>query len=181
MDKKHQVLSQYFGYASFRSGQEELIDAQLAGRDAFGVMPTGGGKSLCYQIPALLLEGITLVVCPLISLMKDQVAALKKVGVPAAYINSSLSAGQIRMVYRNLLAQRYKIVYIAPERLLTEEFLWTVQQCRVSLLAVDEAHCISQWGAGFSPQLSENCGIFKSPGSPASGVGVHRHGNAPCP
>ena len=118
MERKYQILNQYFGYSSFRSGQEELIDAQMAGRDAVGIMPTGGGKSLCYQIPALLSDGITLVVSPLISLMKDQVAALKKAGIPAAYINSSLSIDQIRTVYKNLVANKYKIVYIAPERLL---------------------------------------------------------------
>ena len=112
MDQKYEVLSKYFGYSSFRNGQELLIDKQLAGRDVFGVMPTGGGKSLCYQIPALMMDGITLVVSPLISLMKDQVMALKNSGVAAAYINSSLTQEQIHLVYRNMIYGQYKIIYI---------------------------------------------------------------------
>ena len=105
MDRKHAILKRYFGYDSFRGGQEALIDAQISGRDVFGVMPTGGGKSLCYQIPALMLEGVTLVISPLISLMQDQVLALKNAGIPAAYINSSLSPEQLWLVYRNLRDQ----------------------------------------------------------------------------
>ena len=145
MADPHSILKKVFGYDSFRPGQEDIVRRLLAGQDVLAVMPTGAGKSICYQVPALLLPGITIVVSPLVSLMKDQVNALVQSGVRAAYLNSSLTEGQTAKAIANAMEGVYKIIYVAPERLLTDGFCSLAQELEIPLVAVDEAHCISQW------------------------------------
>ena len=137
------ILKKYYGYDSFRPGQKEMIDMILAGRDVLGIMPTGGGKSICYQVPALLMDGVTIVISPLISLMKDQVDTLKEYGIAAELINSTLSMREFREIISQAREGAYKLLYVAPERLETDSFISLIEEVPISMVAIDEAHYIA--------------------------------------
>ena len=180
MESPHSILKKVFGYDSFRPGQEEIVSRLLAGQDVLAVMPTGAGKSICYQVPALLLPGITIVVSPLVSLMKDQVGALVQAGVAAAFLNNSLTDNQKALMLRRAREGWYKIIYVAPERLEMPGFQRFAQEREISMVTVDEAHCISQWGQDFRPSyLRIKAFVDSLPKRPVVGsLYGHRHG--PC-
>ena len=160
IEQAQALLIKHFGYTSFRKGQEEIIKHILNMEDCLGIMPTGAGKSICYQIPAMLFDGVTIVVSPLISLMKDQVDSLNQVGIPSTYLNSSLSNIEYSQTIHNILYNVYKIIYVAPERLVDENFYNVLKKLNVSMFAIDEAHCVSRWGHDFRPSYTEIANVI---------------------
>ena len=161
MPENHRCLQENFAFTTFRPGQEAVIDCLVAGRSALAIFPTGGGKSLCYQLPALLLDGLTLVISPLIALMKDQVDALRGRGIMAARLDSSIGPAEVQTIYSQLADGSLKLLYIAPERLANERFINRLQGRPIALLAIDEAHCISEWGHNFRPEYLKIASLAK--------------------
>ena len=173
-----ETLKQYFGYDVFRGGQETLINDIMAGKDVLGIMPTGAGKSVCFQVPALMMDGLTLIISPLISLMKDQGNALTQSGIAAAFINSSLNERQVYKALYNAANGAYKLIYVAPERLLAPDFLEFARSADISMLTVDEAHCISQWGQDFRPSYAKIPEFILQLKKTSRRVGVHGDSDA---